>query len=474
MPYIIGPPIRETERFYGREDLIDFIIKKSNGHAFCIYGLRRIGKTSLLLRIGHSFAETNKKIPIYLSLQGRADSFAIGKALITTIGRLTSTHSILKSFDCNRLNLDFSEAIEIWDDFCYSNALESILLIDEAEQLLSIGETSPESLGNLRRVLIDESKKLRTVITGSRAILQLASIPSRTSPFLHGFKPIPLKLFSADEAHLLITQRNTVGVEEAMLKEIADKCGGHPYFLQSSCAEIYDDKRIVLNSQKDWGLTLEILGVLEDEFKRLTNLEIFVLRNLHFEIPVHIAILQGKINVPRSALEKVLLELSDIGLIKNVDGRGYRLNDIFWELFLNQLISKSIFIAHHRNEADEICFNALKTHLARTNFTIRTEADILPGADIEKSIREEIENAGLIIILLSPDFQAKMYWIIEYALRCKKRIIPIIARPCALGKEIELLKPWPQNGIPLSQQDLDAALSNLPKMVETILSSLQP
>lgn len=473
-PYIIGDPIKNVEHFYGREELLKNILN-SNNRAFCIYGLRRVGKTSLLYMLRHAFAKASKKIPIYFNLQGRSDALTMGQSLIMTIKRLSGSYEELKNFNYSKANLDFVAAIEAWDDFCYSNALESVLLIDEVEKLLPINGMAPVNLEGLRRVIVDESKNITTVITGSRTILQLASIPSVTSPLLHGFKTLPLRLFSNDEAHLLITQSNTIGVEETTLKEIADKCGGHPYFLQSSCSEVYDLEKRSLNLQRDWGLNIDILNILEDEFKRLSNLEIFILRNLRFDTPTPTSILQSKINAPRIELGKALVALSDIGLIKNIGNVGYQLNDIFWELFLNQLFSKSIFIAHHRNKADERYFKVLQTHLARSKFAIRTDVDILPGAEIKKMMREEVANAELIILLLSPDFLDKMYWVAEYALQLKKHIIPIIARPCGLSKEIEDLQCWPQNGIALSlQKDMDAALSPLPKVIETILSTLTP
>ena len=54
-PYVAGMPVRDAEKFFGREDVLDEIGntlgKRPGVKSFVIYGARRSGKTSILLRI---------------------------------------------------------------------------------------------------------------------------------------------------------------------------------------------------------------------------------------------------------------------------------------------------------------------------------------------------------------------------------------------------------------------------------------
>lgn len=477
-PYIVGSPIDNADQFYGRKELLNSILNSSN-RTFCIIGLRRVGKTSLLKRLEELFEEQNQKIAIYLSLQGRYNSYKMGHAVLKALAKKKAKHEVIKNFYYNHEEpIDLVQVLEQWKDHCEEHNVNTLLLVDEAEMLLPQqkdgNEYFPVDLENLRRVLVDEGRRIKTVITGSREIKKLRDqITPLTSPFLNGFKMFSLNPLNEEESAKLITQNQTIKIEDQLVQEIVSKCGGHPFFIQINCFDIYDYEKVILSPKSKWDLSDDILNILQDEFKRLSHLEKSLLSNLSFEKYTPFSSLSNKINAKRGELEEILRELSNLGLIKHLEGHGYRLNDIFWEFFLNQQPSKSIFISHHSK--DETHLQALKTHFSHSKFIVRDENDIWLGAVVEKSLQEEINRAGLVLVLLSPDFMSHCYWIIEYAQHCNKYIIPIIARPCSLSKEIEALKCWPQNGIALSsQQDLDAALSGLPKAIESILSTLTP
>ena len=72
-PYIIGRPVNEPDRFFNREDLLEFIAVNLNqgARAIILHGQRRIGKSSVLAQIPFALAaEAYTFIP--LSLEGKS------------------------------------------------------------------------------------------------------------------------------------------------------------------------------------------------------------------------------------------------------------------------------------------------------------------------------------------------------------------------------------------------------------------
>lgn len=75
-PYIAGSPLRDPEGFFGRLDILDWVLAEfSNIHtnALVLYGQRRVGKTTILLQLRH-YLPSDKFLPIYFDLQDQAKS----------------------------------------------------------------------------------------------------------------------------------------------------------------------------------------------------------------------------------------------------------------------------------------------------------------------------------------------------------------------------------------------------------------
>jgi len=73
-PYIAGSPLRDSEGFFGRRDILDWVLVEfSNIHtnALVLYGQRRVGKTTILLQLRH-YLPSDKFFPIYFDLQDQA------------------------------------------------------------------------------------------------------------------------------------------------------------------------------------------------------------------------------------------------------------------------------------------------------------------------------------------------------------------------------------------------------------------
>lgn len=73
-PYIAGAPILEQKRFFGRQQLLDYVLRRIHNNSILIYGERRIGKTSFQHRLKKILAALDdpdcKFFPVFIDLQG--------------------------------------------------------------------------------------------------------------------------------------------------------------------------------------------------------------------------------------------------------------------------------------------------------------------------------------------------------------------------------------------------------------------
>lgn len=72
-PYIIGIPIREKDKFYGRREIFYFIETqlRQESKIILLQGQRRIGKTSVLEQVSN-FVDLDNFVFIQLSLEGKS------------------------------------------------------------------------------------------------------------------------------------------------------------------------------------------------------------------------------------------------------------------------------------------------------------------------------------------------------------------------------------------------------------------
>ncbi|MFT9180454.1 MAG: toll/interleukin-1 receptor domain-containing protein [Zymomonas mobilis] len=112
---------------------------------------------------------------------------------------------------------------------------------------------------------------------------------------------------------------------------------------------------------------------------------------------------------------------------------------------------------------DENILNDLKKHLAglKRNGLIEAWFDhqILPGDSIDQTIKDNLKNSDLFLLIITPDFIASPYCMdteMRYALnrhdKGEARVIPIIAEPCDWKSVTELsrLKALPKDAQPIS------------------------
>jgi GAF domain-containing protein len=235
-PYIVGGPIRNPKEFFGRKDILQEILTGIQNNNYAVVDERRIGKTSLLLRIKHELEGATEQsdivyCPVYMTLQGIGeDRFyallidKIREALLMN-GEIETT-----GYGFDDFQRDFRKIRQkLRDDEMYSSTL-IVLLVDEISQLDSY---APVVQDRLRALLVEENL-LRIVMAGFHINLNPESI---TSPWYNFLNIRKLGPFTASDAIDLIIApvKDNYVFQEAAIQRIVAHSDKKPYFIQNLC-----------------------------------------------------------------------------------------------------------------------------------------------------------------------------------------------------------------------------------------------
>src|SRR4029450_11683772 len=115
-----------------------------------------------------------------------------------------------------------------------------LLLVDEAEEFLTLARSEPGLIPRLRRIF-HKGPEVRTVLTSTK---RLARIDERTdfatSPFLQGFiPPVYLTPLATDEAQALLA-RGRFSREEITV--VMERTANHPFLLQLIASRLFESR----------------------------------------------------------------------------------------------------------------------------------------------------------------------------------------------------------------------------------------
>ncbi|CAM2008132.1 AAA family ATPase [Acanthopleuribacter pedis] len=233
--WVVGP------HFFGRKTMIDQLVH-SNENCEWVIGKRRVGKTSLLREIERRFnQEPGDKFALFWDIQGSYDEEGLTDSLIDALE------------DSQDQYPDRWEAVgetDVEEDApCYQilkklmrrfqrNQFNLVLLIDEAEEFITIGKKNPVFLGKLRK-FFQNNQRVRTIITSTPRLEQIhKEVVIDTSPFLHGFNANYLGHFNQEAASELLRSGLT---DEQAIHEIIVRTNGNPYETQLFAKHFFEN-----------------------------------------------------------------------------------------------------------------------------------------------------------------------------------------------------------------------------------------
>jgi hypothetical protein len=301
------------QQFYGREDILHTLEHDDYRGAYII-GTRQMGKTSLL-------REMERRLPAFyvdVSFMGR-DLSRWAKSLQRSIDRKREDYAWLPEATATAAP-DFFDLVEQAACAAEENQQKVWLLLDEAEDLLSMEEAHPGFLARLRGAT-EMLPALRLVLAGYRSLLELrqAMPPHYPSPLLGGFISFILPPLSATEATALIRQEKMspgVQVEEAVVNGILSEADGHPFLLQRLCNYLW--KEGVLQSLDDaiqHRMSDDAGNVFPADFRLLSAVEQQILLGLSRQQEATFAEIEAILKDQSYQLSKPLQDLVGLGFL---------------------------------------------------------------------------------------------------------------------------------------------------------------
>ncbi|HVW53973.1 MAG TPA: hypothetical protein VHC91_26795 [Trinickia sp.] len=271
-------------RFFGRNrDLDELKDAIADSIPVGLFGLRKVGKTSLLKELARRGAD-NGDIYVYIDLlrvPGDVRDFKwIYWRLSSELHRLTSLNASLKLWKW-RLGGRFESFLDIPENFAVATAFDAdltgilkaidhlpadsrpklVFLLDEIERLLPNSQGKEGLSGyfdffSYVRGVSQESNSFSLVVTGANAaISETAQFEGRDNPAFNFFKEIYLRLLPSPECNAMLTVLGRgmgIKFEKGAIPEIVKLTGGHPFFSRQFCsflAEKYGERPLLITDK---------------------------------------------------------------------------------------------------------------------------------------------------------------------------------------------------------------------------------
>ena len=190
-------------------DLFDYLLNTSDT-AIWVVGARRIGKTSLLRQLEFlTDCPDSSLVPLFWDMQGCQNSGDLAFELFLSL------EDVRERFERNEIQIGQFEGLDAvlilrrLNRQLANQGKTLLLLIDEAEVLISVARQESAWLARLRRGLQDGQQKTIVASTKLLTALNDATASWDTSPFLFGFNMVNLWNLDPESTIELIEQRQT-------------------------------------------------------------------------------------------------------------------------------------------------------------------------------------------------------------------------------------------------------------------------
>jgi hypothetical protein len=244
-PYVMGPPVKGSQMFYGRQDVFEWIKENISGtyqqNILILHGERRMGKTSVLYQL-LGRPPTPQHIGVLFSLE---------LATTDSMGDLLFDLAVAIDEELEKLGLTIPDAVE--KEFLSSpqrsfrhfftgveNALGErrlLIMIDEIDILIAKvqeGVLSPDVF-HFMRGLMQHSDKIAFIVTGAYKVREM--LKDNQSILFNIAKPYKISYLDESEARELIIQpvAEFLTYDEMVVDKILRVTACHPYFIQYIC-----------------------------------------------------------------------------------------------------------------------------------------------------------------------------------------------------------------------------------------------
>ncbi len=332
-PFIAGSWVR-GDNFFGRSAILRDILEGER-HSLWVVGARRLGKTSLLKELEYRIQRSRDTpfVPLYWDLQGSGDARGLAESLV---GSVEDSETFRRATDISVEDLEslpVGEMLATLVRRTVRSGWRLLLLVDEAEEFLTVARADASVLPRLRRVF-HKGPDMRTVLTSTRLLSRLQDYPEiATSPFLQGFiPPLYLTPLASDECQALLARG---AFPKEQVETIMDRTANHPFLVQLIASRLFESR--------DLGATLDqvaademVANFFSVDFQTLEEGERAILEEVAREGRLSPRALAQAAGRSEEALEPLIYGLMMLGYLAR-EGGDYRLGNWFFERWLRRV-----------------------------------------------------------------------------------------------------------------------------------------
>jgi len=248
-PYVAGAPLRGKLGFFGRKDILDWVVHglhNQDANALVLFGQRLVGKTSILLRL-ERILPYNAFLPIYFSLEDQAH-LPLGQVLAdladTTAERVGLEPPNWDDFDSTGLFFRRRFLPQLYQ--ALGENRRPVFLLDECDVLDKVdsGELSDTAAV---RLFFSFLRRTMTEDTYPIFVFAIGRLVEELSPALAGIFRTSLRrevqILDRGSAEALIRQAETNGTlcfTDRAVERVLGLTNGHPYLTQLLCQRLWE------------------------------------------------------------------------------------------------------------------------------------------------------------------------------------------------------------------------------------------
>lgn len=334
-PFIAGSWVR-AENFFGRSGILREILEGERDSLW-VAGARRLGKTSLLKELEYRVQQSAQTpfVPLYWDLQGSADARGLADGLL---GSVEDSEVFRRATDVSVEDIEGHAVADMLTTLArrtLRSGWRLLLLVDEAEEFLTLVRTDASLLPRLRRIF-QKGPEVRTVLTSTK---RLARIDERTdvatSPFLQGFiPPLYLTPLADDDARALLA-RGRFAEEETTL--IMERTANHPFLLQLIASRLFESHDLA-GTLDQVAADEMVSNFFSVDFQTLDGHERLILEEAAREGTRTRKELAQAAALTEEAVDGLLLGLRMMGYLAG-DASRYRIGNWFFERWLRRVVA---------------------------------------------------------------------------------------------------------------------------------------
>ena len=254
-PYVSGNPLKDAEKFFGREDIIREVmhmLRHPDEKAIVLYGQRRIGKTSILLQLIQRLTTEGQFSPVFFDLQDRASS-----SLSDVLYKLAQTVNAslkLPMPDPDRFDEHGSYfQMEFLPEATRHAAPGGLVILFDEFDVMDTpkkGQAAQAFFPYLRNCLTDLKLVQFVFVIGRRP----EELSTDTLSTFKGIRAARVSLLDHTATLALVRQSETKGSlfwSDAAIERVWDWTHGHTYCAQLICSVVWENMQEKSNSAQN-------------------------------------------------------------------------------------------------------------------------------------------------------------------------------------------------------------------------------